>query len=113
MLFMAAKHQASRSGSRSRTVRGTTLILTHLRTGDLATYLAEDAGHAFRDHVTNPQTFFEALFEQLPDVALHNPATGRRFNDGRDDPGAAAGRNPRGLRLAGLLNEAPKPDGVG
>src|ERR1700693_1901757 len=30
--------------------------------------LAEDAGYALRDHVTQPQSFFEAVSEQLPDV---------------------------------------------
>ena len=96
--------RASRFGSRSRTVRGTTLILTD---GDLATYLAEDAGYALRDHVTNPQTFFEVMSEQLPDV---------HFTIQQQDavPMAAMIREQRlegiveGLRLAGLLNEAPK-----
>ena len=36
--------------------------------GDLATYRAEDAAYALRAHVTNPQTFFQAMSEQLPDV---------------------------------------------
>ena len=75
--------------------------------GDLATYLAEDAGYALRDHVTNPQTFFEVMSEQLPDV---------HFTIQQQDavPMAAMIREQRlegileGLRLAGLLNEAPK-----
>ena len=88
--------------------------------GDLATYLAEDAGYAFRDHVTNPQTFFEAMSEQLPDV---------HFTIQQQDAVsmmAAMIREQRlegileGLRLAGLLNEAskrrrtsPQTDGMG
>jgi hypothetical protein len=36
--------------------------------GDHATYLARDATHALRDHVTNAQTLLEAISEQLPDV---------------------------------------------
>jgi len=75
--------------------------------GDLATYLAQDAAHALRDHVTNPQTFLEALLEQLPDV---------HFTVQQQDAVsmvAAMIREQRlegileGLRLAGLLNEAP------
>ena len=79
-----------------------------LTDGDLATFLAEDAGYALRDHATNPQTFFEVMSEQLPDV---------HFTIQQQDAVsmmAAMIREQRlegileGLRLAGLLNEAPK-----
>lgn len=75
--------------------------------GDRATYLAQDATHALRDHVTNPQTIFEAISEQLPDV---------HFTIEQQDAVsmvAATIREQRldgileGLRLAGLLNEVP------
>ena len=75
--------------------------------GDHATYLARDATHALRDHVTNAQTFFEAISEQLPDV---------HFTVEELDAVsmvAATIREQRldgileGLRLAGLLNEVP------
>jgi hypothetical protein len=36
--------------------------------GDLATYLGGDITYALRDHVTNPQTLFQALSDQFPDV---------------------------------------------
>ena len=75
--------------------------------GDRATYLAQDATHTLRDHVTNPQTIFEAISEQLPDV---------HFTIEQQDAVsmvAATIREQRldgileGLRLAGLLNEVP------
>jgi hypothetical protein len=75
--------------------------------GDHATYLARDATHALRDHVTNAQTFFQAISEQLPDV---------HFTIEELDAVsmiAATIREQRldgileGLRLAGLLNEVP------
>jgi hypothetical protein len=75
--------------------------------GDRATYLAQDATHTLRDHVTNPQTIFEAISEQLPDV---------HFTIQQQDAVsmvAATIREQRldgileGLRLAGLLNEVP------
>ena len=75
--------------------------------GDRATYLAQDATHALRDHVTHPQTFFEAISEQTPDV---------HFTIEQQDAVslvAATIREQRldgileGLRLAGLLNEVP------
>ena len=74
---------------------------------DLATYLAQDAAYALRDHVTNPQTFFEAISEQLPEV---------HFTIQQQDAVsmiAAMIREQRvegvleGLRLAGLLTEVP------
>src|ERR1700678_1912661 len=120
MLSMAAKHQSEqiRQSIKDRTRYDFDFdTLTH---GDLATYLAEDAGYALRDHVTNPQTFSEAMSEQLPDV---------HFTIQQQDAVsmmAAMIREQRlegileGLRLAGLLNEAPKrrrtgpqTDGVG
>src|ERR1700730_17174494 len=120
MLSMAAKHQSEqiRQSIKDRTWYD---FDSDRRTdGDLATYLAEDAGYAFRDHVTNPQTFFEAMSEHLPDV---------HFTIQQQDAVsmmAAMIREQRlegileGLRLAGLLNEAPKrrrtspqTDGVG
>jgi hypothetical protein len=120
MLFMAAKHQSEqiRQSIKDRTQYN--FDFDALMDGDLATYLAEDAGYALRDHVTNPQTFFEAMSEQLPDVhftILQQDAVSMV---------AATIREQRlegileGLRLAGLLNEAPKrrrtspqTDGVG
>jgi hypothetical protein len=120
MLSMAAKHQSEqiRQSIKDRTRYDFDFdTLTH---GDLATYLAEDAGYALRDHVTNPQTFFEAMSEQLPDV---------HFTIQQQDAVsmmAAMIREQRlegileGLRLAGLLNEAskrrhtsPETDGLG
>jgi hypothetical protein len=76
--------------------------------GDLATYRAEDAVYALRDHVTHPQTFFQAMSEQLPDV---------HFTIQQQDAVsmvAAMIREQRlegileGLRLAGVLNERRK-----
>ena len=62
MLSMAAKHQGEQIRQSIKDRTRYDFDLDTLTDGDLATYLAEDAGHAFRDHVTNPQTFFEALF---------------------------------------------------
>jgi hypothetical protein len=108
MLFMAAKQQ-SESIRRSIKERGRyDFDFDTLTDGDLATYLAEDAAHALRNHVTEPQTFLEAMSEQLPDV---------HFTIQQQDAVsmmAAMIRVQRlegileGLRLAGLLNEAPK-----
>ena len=76
--------------------------------GDLATYRAEDAAYALRDHVTHPQTFFQAMSEQLPEV---------HFTIQQQDAVsmvAAMIREQRlegileGLRLAGVLNERRK-----
>ena len=39
-----------------------------LEDGDLATYLGEEVTHALREHVTNPQTLFQALSDQFPGV---------------------------------------------
>jgi hypothetical protein len=36
--------------------------------GDLATSLAEDIAGVMRENITNPQTFFQAMSDQLPDV---------------------------------------------
>ena len=107
MLSMAAKHQSEQI----RWIKDRTRYnfdFDTLTDGDLATYLAEEARYAVRDHVTNPQTFFEAMSEQLPDV---------HFTIQQQDAVsmmAAMIREQRlegilqGLRLAGLLNEAPK-----
>jgi hypothetical protein len=105
MLSMAAKHQGEQIRQSIKDRTRYDFDLDTLTDGDLATYLAEDAGYALRDHVTSPQTFFEALSEQLPDVHF-NPSTGRRFNDGRDDPGAAVGRNARRLATCRLVERS-------
>ena len=107
LLFMEAKQQ-------SELIRRSIKDSTHydfnfggMTDSDLATYLAQDAAYALRDHVTNPQTFFEAMSEQLPDV---------HFTIQQLDAVsmvAAMIREQRlegileGLRLAGLLNEVP------
>ena len=107
LLFMEAKQQ-------SELIRRSIKDRTHYDfnfggtiDGDLATYLAQDAAYALRDHVTNPQTFLEAMSEQLPDV---------HFTIQQQDAVsmvAAMIREQRlngileGLRLAGLLNEVP------
>jgi hypothetical protein len=107
LLFMEAKQQ-------SELIRRSIKDRTHYDfnfggtiDGDLATYLAQDVAYALRDHVTNPQTFLEAMSEQLPDV---------HFTIQQQDAVsmvAAMIREQRlngileGLRLAGLLNEVP------
>src|ERR1700736_886525 len=68
MLSMAAKHQSEQIRQSIKDRTRYDFDFDTLTDGDLATYLAEDAGYALRDHVTNPQTFFEAMSEQLPDV---------------------------------------------
>jgi len=108
MLSMAAKHQSEqiRQSIKDRTRHD--FDFDTLTDGDLATYLAEDTGYALRDHITNPQTLFEAMSEQLPEV---------HFTIQQQDAVsmmAAMIREQRlegileGLRLAGLLNEASK-----
>ncbi len=108
MLSMAAKHQSEQIRQSIKDRTRYDFGFDTLTEGDLATYLAEDAGCALRDHVTKPQTFFEAMSEQLPDV---------HFTIQQQDAismMAAMIREQRlegileGLRLAGLLNEAPK-----
>jgi hypothetical protein len=108
MLSMAAKHQSERIRESIKERTRYDFDFDTLADGDLATYLAEDAGYALRDHATNPQqTFFEAMSEQLPDV---------HFTIQQQDAVsmmAAMIREQRlegileGLRLAGSLNEAP------
>src|ERR1700682_936693 len=68
MLSMAAKHQSEQIRQSIKDRTRYDFNFDTLTDGDLATYLAEDAEYALRDHVTNPQTFFEAMSEQLPDV---------------------------------------------
>jgi hypothetical protein len=120
MLSMAAKHQSEQIRQSIKDRTRYDFDFDASTDGDLATYLAEDAGNALRDHVTNPQTFFEAMSEQTPDV---------HFTIRQQDAVsmvAAMIREQRlegileGLRLAGLLNGAPKhrrtspqTDGVG
>jgi len=108
MLSMAAKHQSEQIRQSIKDRTRYDFDFDTLTDGDLATYLAEDAEYALRDHVTTPQTFFEAMSEQLPDVhftILQQDAVSMM---------AAMIREQRlegileGLRLAGLLNEAPK-----
>lgn len=106
LLFMQAKQQSEliRRSIKDRTRDDFDFDGTD---GDRATYLAQDAAHALRDHVTNPQTIFEAISEQPPDVHFmieHQDAVSMV---------AATIREQRldgileGLRLAGLLNEVP------
>ena len=120
MLSMAAKHQSEQIRQSIKDRTRYDFDFDTLTDGDLATYLAVDAEYALRGHVTTPQTFFEAMSEQLPDV---------HFTIQQQDAVsmmAAMIREQRlegileGLRLAGLLNEAPKrrrtspeTDGVG
>jgi hypothetical protein len=108
MLFMAAKHQSEQIRQSIKDRTRYDFDCDRLPDGDHATFLAEDAGYALRDHVTTPQTFFEAMSEQLPEV---------HFTIQQQDAVsmmAAMIREQRlegilqGLRLAGLLNEAPK-----
>ena len=107
MLFMEAKNQSQliRQSIKGRTQHD--FDFGAATGNDLATYLAEGFAHALRDHATRPQTFFEAMSEQLPDV---------HFTIEQQDAVsmlAAMIREQRldgileGLRLAGLLNEAP------
>ena len=106
LLFMQAKQQSEliRQSIKDRTRYDSNFDVID---GDRATYLAQDATHALRDHVTHPQTFFEAISEQTPDV---------HFTIEQQDAVslvAATIREQRldgileGMRLAGLLNEVP------
>jgi hypothetical protein len=120
MLSMAAKRQSELIRQSIKDAAGYGFDFEAVKDGDLATYLAEGAAHALRDHVTKPQTFFEVLSEQLPDV---------HFTIQQQDAVSMVSAMVReqrlegileGLRLAGLLNEAPKrrhaspdKDGVG
>ncbi len=113
MLSMAAKRQSEQIRQSIKDRTRYDFDFDALIDGDLATYLAEDTGYALREHVTNPLTFFEVMSEKLPDV---------HFTIQRQDAVsmvAAMIREQRlegileGLRLAGLLNEAPKRDGIG
>jgi hypothetical protein len=120
MLSMAAKRQSEQIRQSIKDRTRYDFDFDTLTDGDLATYLAEDTGYALRDHVTNPQTLFEAMSEQLPEV---------HFTIQQQDAVsmmAAMIREQRlegileGLRLAGLLNEAskrrhasPETDGLG
>jgi hypothetical protein len=110
MLFREAKHQSEliRQAINERT--GHDFESGGMTNGDLATYLAEDATLALRDHVTSPPTFLEALSEQSPEV---------RFTIQQQDAIsmiAAIIREQRidgvleGLRLAGLLNAGAKAE---
>jgi hypothetical protein len=111
MLFMEAKRQSQliRQTIKDRTEHD--FDFGGMSEGDLATYRAEDAACALRDHVTRPQTFFQAMSEQLPDV---------HFTIQQQDAVsmvAAMIREQRlegileGLRLAGVLNEPSKSHG--
>jgi hypothetical protein len=113
MLSMAAKRQSEQIRQSIKDDTRYNFDFGALVDGDLATYLAEGAGHALRDHVTNPPTFLEVMSEKLPDVHFTIP---------RQDAVsmvAAMIREQRlegileGLRLAGLLNEAPKRNRTG
>ena len=108
ILFREAKHQ---SQSIRQTIKDRTQYefdFGDMNEGDRATYLAEETANALRDHITNTQTFFQVLSEQLPDV---------HYSIQKEDAVsmvAAMIREQRlegileGLRLAGLLNEPRK-----
>ncbi|ANW01310.1 hypothetical protein [Bradyrhizobium icense] len=107
MLFVEAKHQSEliRQSVKDRTRYDFNFV--GFVDGDLATYLAEEAAHAIRDHVTNPQTFLEAMSEQFPDV---------HFTIQQQDAVSMVASMIRvqrlegileGLRITGLLNKAP------
>ncbi|WP_407114268.1 hypothetical protein [Bradyrhizobium sp. LMG 9283] len=107
LLFMEAKQQSEliRRSIRDRTRYD--FSFGGMIDGDLAACLAEGAACALRDHVTSPQTLFEAISEQLPDVhfTIHEQDAVSMV--------AAMIREQRlegileGLRLAGLLNNTP------
>jgi hypothetical protein len=67
LLFKDAKHQTA-------LIRQSIADRTHIhfdsgdRGGDLATFLADGIASIMRENVTNPQTVFQALSEQLPKV---------------------------------------------
>jgi hypothetical protein len=108
MLFREAKHQSQliRQSIKDRTQHD--CDFGGMSEGDRATCLAEDTAYALREHVTNPQTLFQAMSEQLPDV---------HFTIQQQDAVsmvAAMIREQRlegileDLRLAGILNEPSK-----
>ena len=108
MLFREAKHQSQLIRQSIKEPAQYDFDFGGKSGGDLATYLAEGTTCALRDHVTNPQTFFQAMSEQLPDVhftILQQDAVSMV---------AAMIREQRlegildGLRLAGVLNEPSK-----
>ena len=68
MLFKEARHQNEliRQSIKDRT--GYDFDAGDPGHGDLATFLAEDVAYALRNNVTNPQTFFEAMSDQFPEV---------------------------------------------
>ena len=109
MLFREAKHQSQliRQSIKDRTQHDCDFGGMSEGTSR-ATCLAEDTAYALREHVTNPQTFFQAMSEQLPDV---------HFTIQQQDAVsmvAAMIREQRlegileDLRLAGILNEPSK-----
>lgn len=108
MLFREAKHQSELIRQSITDRSGYDFAFGGPANGDLATYLARGAALALRDHATSPQTLLEVLSEQSPDVHFTIP-----------EPDAVSLiatmiREQRidgileGLRLAGLLNAAPK-----
>jgi hypothetical protein len=108
MLFREAKHQSQLIRQSIKDRAQYDFDFSGKSGGDLATYLAEDTTYALRGHVTNPQTFFQAMSEQSPDVhftILQQEAVSMV---------AAMIREQRldgileGLRLAGVLNEPSK-----
>ena len=108
VLSMAAKRQSEQIRQSIKDRTRFDFDLDALVDGDLATYLAAHSGQALRDHVTNAPTFLEVVSEQLPDVHFTIPRLDAISLI------AAMIREQRleglleGLRLAGLLNEAPK-----
>src|ERR1700738_3047627 len=61
MLTMAAKHQSDQIRQSIKDRTRYEFDFDTLTDGDLAPYLAEDAGYALRNHLTNPQLSCEAM----------------------------------------------------
>ena len=108
MLSMAAKRQSEEIRKSIKERTRFDFDFDALIDGDGATYLAADAGYALRDHLADAPTFFQVVSEQPPDVHFTIP------QQDAVSMVAAMIREQRlegvleGLRLAGLLNEAPK-----
>jgi hypothetical protein len=89
MLYREAKHQSQLIRQSIKDHAQYDLDFGGKSGGDLATYRAEDAAYALRDHVTHPQTFFSGNVRAVARRALHNPAARRGFDGCRNDPRAA------------------------
>lgn len=107
VLFMAAKQQNERIRAEVKAQLAHEAEYGGTRQHDLATFQAEEVAQSLREHSIPSQTFVERLAEQLSEARFAVP--------GRDAVSmiAAMLREQRlegileGLRLAGLLNEAP------